>query len=315
MPYSNSPLEPVSRYFRDHPKTARILALIVLVCVLAACWAVGYVLERKEAGYAKYTYIDAPLSEEELAEDFSYLAVSELDEMTESREYREIDLNQEDSVLEIHEGGDYRLKGKLNGQIHISAPDQVVHLYLDGVEISSKSGPAIWCSDAAKLVLTLTEGSENTISDSGDYRSYVDEEGCIYSVSDLTINGSGSMKVFGYYKDAIRSKDIVKILGGNSSIKCKRSAVHGNDGVVVTGGTIEISSEKYGFRTTKLGADGRGSLLIRGGEISIIAGRSAFVTTKANVYLYNCHIVSHSVVSTYDIGGLHKVQEGCIDER
>lgn len=83
----------------------------------------------------------------------------------------------------------------------------------------------------------------------------------------------------------------------------------------MSGGQFDISSEKNGFKTTKEGADGRGSLIIGGGTMSIIAGRSAFVTTKASVYIFNCSIKSHSVVSTYDIGGLHRVQEGCLDER
>ena len=315
MQYSNSPLEPVSDFFRKHKPIGEILALILLVGALAFCWVIGYVLEKKEAGFAKYTYIEVPLSEEELEQEFSYLAVSDLDQNTDSSESVKISLDEKDGLLEISEGGNYTLSGKMIGQIKINAPDQVVHLFLDGAEISSKSGPAINCIDAAKLIITLVDGSENTISDSGDYRQYVDEEACIYSTCDMTINGKGSLNVYGYYKDAIRSKDLVRILDGNFYIKCKRTAVHGNDGILVSGGEFMISSEKYGFKTTKLGADGRGSLVISGGDMSIIAGRSAFVTTKANVYIYNCSIKSHSVVSTYDIGGLHKEQEGCVDER
>ena len=313
MRYSNKPTEPVSAYFRTHPNLGRILALIVLVLALGVCWAVGFVVER-EAGN-KHNYIGVPMSEEVIEKEFSYLAPNELDWTTESAEYKDIDLSSAEAPLEIHEGGDYRLKGKLNGQIHINAPDQIVHLYLDGTEITSKSGPAVWCEDAAKLIITLAEGSVNTIADSGDYRKYIDEEGSIYSVCDMTINGSGTLNVFGYYKDAIRSKDIVKILDGTYDIRCKRTAVQGNDGVMVSGGQFDISSEKNGFKTTKEGPDGRGSLIIGGGTMSIIAGRSAFVTTKASVYIFNCSIKSHSVVSTYDIGGLHKVQEGCLDER
>ena len=314
MQYSNSPFEPVSAYFRTHPRTGKLLALTALVCALIVCIAIGYITERKEAG-SQYSYGGVPLTDEEIAKEFSYLAPNELDWTTESAEYKDIDLSSAEAPLEIHEGGDYRLKGKLNGQIHINAPDQIVHLFLDGTEITSKSGPAVWCEDAAKLIITLAEGSVNTIADSGDYRKYIDEEGSIYSVCDMTINGSGTLNVFGYYKDAIRSKDIVKILDGTYDIRCKRTAVQGNDGVMVSGGQFDISSEKNGFKTTKEGPDGRGSLIIGGGTMSIIAGRSAFVTTKASVYIFNCSIKSHSVVSTYDIGGLHRVQEGCLDER
>lgn len=156
-------------------------------------------------------------------------------------------------------------------------------MFFDNVAVTSKTGPAIYCQGANKLIITLLPGTENRISDSGSYRADAELEACIYSECDLTINGTGELVVNGYYKDAIQSKDIVKILDGVDTIKCKRTGIHGNDGI-----------------------------LISGGEFSIIAGRYAFVAAKADLLVYNCTVFERNIVNTYDVGGTTSIQEGCV---
>ena len=311
MRYSNNPLEPVFWFFREHELLRRILAFLFLFAALLLCWRIGYSHESKSSGYK---YVEVPLSEEEFNDNFSYLQVTDLDQVVNSASMKQHYFDDVSETVEITEGGDYALSGKLTGMIHVDAKEQSVHLFLNGLELVSKSGPAIYCENADKLIITVLEGTQNAVSDSGDYRKYDDIEACIYSECDMTLNGTGSLAVNGYYKDAIRSKDIVKILGGNYTIKCKRTAVHGNDGIFVNSGEFLISSEKNGFKTANSGADGRGSLIIAGGKMNIIAGRYAFVTTKANLYIYDCSIVSRSIVDTFNVGGSQRVQWGCIDE-
>ncbi len=312
MRYSSSPLEIFFSFFRKHRTLGRLALLCSLILALMICWGMGYSYESQKN---RYQYVSVPLSETELQEQLSYLQITDLDQVIEGTDMKSMSFNNNSDLVEITEGGDYLLSGKLTGGIHIDAKEQNVHLFLNGLELVSKSGPAIYCENADKLVVTLVEGTQNTVSDSGDYREYDELEACIYSDCDMTFNGSGDLKVNGYYKDAIRSKDIVKILGGTYTIKCKRTAIHGNDGILVKNGEFMISSEKNGFKTTKRGSDGRGSLIISGGEMSIVAGRYSFVTTKANLYVYDCTIQSRSIVDTYNIGGAKKVQAGCVDER
>ena len=296
MPYSSEPLIK-KRYI-----------IIALLLALLICWIVGRTYEAAAAGKQH----EIPATEQELKENFPYLAVTPLDQETEMAAPVDLNLSQIEDGYEITTEGQFHLTGELRGTLVINAPEQNVHLFLDGVSIISKSGPAIYCQGANKLVITLMPDTENTISDSGDYRADEEIEACIYSECDMTINGTGRLIVNGYYKDAIRSKDIIKILGGNYTIKCKRTGIHGNDGVLVTGGSFLISSEKYGLKTTKSGAEGRGNMIISGGELTIIAGRYAFVTTRANLLIYNCTVSERSVVNTYDVGGVTRVQEGCV---
>lgn len=307
MQYSNNPLESVFVFFRKHKLMGKLCVLFSLALALLVCWKVG--MDHKATAQ---NFFDIPATEEELQEDFPYLAITQLDHEAELTNPIDVNLSHMQERYEITTGGQFHLTGNLNGTLFINAEEQNVHLFLDDVTITSKSGPAIYCQDADKLVITVMPGTENIISDLGDYRADEGIEACIYSECDMTINGTGDLIVNGYYKDAIRSKDIVKILDGVYTIKCKRTGIHGNDGVLVTGGNITISSEKYGLKTANSGAEGRGNMIISGGELSIIAGRYAFVTAKANLLIYNCSISESSVVNPYDVGGVKRIQEGCM---
>lgn len=284
------------------------LLLISLLVALALCWVVGTVHDSAAAK----KQVDVPATKEELQEIPPYLSIKQLDEETEMTAPVDIDLSQSEDGYEITTGGQFRLTGELRGTLVIRAEEQNVHLFLDNVSITSKSGPAVYCHDTNKLIITLLPGTENRISDSGDYRADEDVEACIYSECGITFNGTGELVVNGHYKDAIKSKDVVKVLDGVYTLKCKRTGIHGNDGILISGGNFMISSEKYGLKTSKSGAEGRGTLIITGGEFSIIAGRYSFVVTKANLVIYDCTIFERSVAGTYDVGGIVSVQEGCV---
>lgn len=277
------------------------LLLVTLVGLLILLLKIGFSHEkRKESTHS------GTVSTEETG--VSFLNLTEPDLMADPVDMTEIDLA--DRIINISKGGNYYLSGQMNGSIHINAPDQIVHLFLDKVAITSKQGPALLCENADKLIITLMN-NENTLSDSANYANHEDTQACIYSVCDMTFNGNGSLLVNAHYEDAIRSRDILKIVGGEYAIKCKRTAFHGNDGIVVSSGSIMISSEKNAFKTTKGGENGRGSIIICGGNLNIIAGMYAFVSEKSDLYIYNCSIHEKSIIDTYNVAGSINVQEGC----
>ena len=293
---------------RGRKKALYFLLLILLIGALALCWIIG----KKHDQHQVRQNPVSPLSEEVLIEEFPLLAVTRADHETDSSGAEPLDLSAQngDEVLLI--GGSWILSGKMTGRIRIEAEEQPVHLFLDGITLTSKEGPAILVESAGKVILTLMDGTENIVSDSGDYRSEPDAEACIYSNADLTLNGTGALTVNGLYKDAIRSRNVVKVMSGTITIRCKRSGIHGTDGIHVAGGSLDISSEKNGLRTTKSGAGGRGNLVVAGGEHRIIAGRHAFLADRGDLYLYSCKIFDRSVVSTWNVGGRVSVQSGCI---
>lgn len=297
-----------SDFIERHKVIARLCAFVLLILALTLCWTAGEKFENKKQ------FATIPESDEEFETYFPYLSLTELDKQTEPADSETIDLSKCDGKCEITKGGNFRLTGEINGTVHIFAKEQNVHLFLDNATIKSTLGPAVYCEEADKLMITLLDGTENSISDSGKYQADEEIEGCVFSTCDMTLNGSGKLTVNGLYKDAIRSKDIVKILGGKYEIKCKRTGIHGNDGIYICGGDFTISSEKNGLKTTKSGAEGRGNLIIGGGDFTIIAGRYAFLTDQADLYVYDCWISDRSIVATYKVAGLVNIRKGCIEK-
>ncbi|MDE7358965.1 MAG: carbohydrate-binding domain-containing protein [Lachnospiraceae bacterium] len=184
-------------------------------------------------------------------------------------------------------GGDIWLSGSLEGQVVIDAEeDELVHLYLAGVGITSPNGPALWARAASKLVVTLVSGTENILTDSPDYTDYEDVPACLYSVCDLTVNGDGALQVFAYHEDGVRSKDRIRLLDGTLSVQAKGDGIRGNDGIYIQEAFVDIESEKNGLRTVNQGADDRGVIEINGGSLSVVAGQNG-VSAASDLYLYH----------------------------
>lgn len=198
----------------------------------------------------------------------------------------DLDVYENGKVL-LTASGDIWLSGSLEGQLIIDAEeDELVHLYLAGVEITSRKGPALWVQEAAKVVVTLVSGTENVLADSPDYTDCEEAPACLYSVCDLTFNGGGVLQAYGYYEDCIRSKDRLKLLDGTFSLQAKGDGIRGNDGIYMRDASVDIESEKNGLRTVNQGADERGVIEIDGGTISVIAGQNG-IWAAADLYVYH----------------------------
>lgn len=293
-----------------HGKRRRLacaLALLALLGALALCWKSQALFQAHdkaadEAGSA----VDAS------DETVNYLSAHQTDLDTGHGNETAIDLSACAYECLIQEGGNYRLTGRLDGRVRIDADDQYVHITLDGATVESREGPALYIQSASKVVLTLAEGSRNSLADSTSYRSFQDTESCVFSECDLTVNGSGSLSVKGFHKDAIRSRDAIRILDGSIRVTSNRTGIHAADGILVSGGNLTVSSRKSGFKTTKAGPRRRGSIDISGGTLGIVAGECAFVTYQGDLYIRNCAVRCKSVVGNYDVGGERYIESGCV---
>lgn len=285
--------------------TLRVLLLVVLAAVLAVCWRIG-------AGADYQTAAPIPESSEAMEQDFSALTLTREDQNTTPAAPTKLMLEDYTGECAVTDAGEYLLTGELDGTLRVNAKGSTVHLFLDGVTIRANDGPAILVEAAGKVLITLVDGSVNTVSDSASYTGGGDAEACIWCASDLTINGGGALNVYGFYKDAIRSKDVLKLVDGVYRVQCKRTGLHGNDGVNIAGGQIFIESEKFGVKTSKSGADGKGCLMISGGTVSVVAGRYALVTEEASLYIYDAAVQLNGVIGDYDVHGKRMIQEGCV---
>lgn len=256
---------------------------------------------------------DAGEKQEEISREF--FQVTGQDERTEPENPLEINLNTYGKeTIYITEGGDVWLFGSLEeGRIVIDADeDELVHLYLAGVTVSSGRGPAIVAEEASKIIVTLVSETENVLSDSPDYTDYGERQACLYSAPDLTINGEGSLRVFGYHEDGIRSRDRVKLLGGSIEVQAKGDGIRGSDGILIGEADLDIQSEQNGLRTANQGAKGRGTVEVRGGTLSLIAGKNG-IYAASDLYMRDCRCSVNSVEEKVRAEGTAYIAEGCLN--
>ncbi len=121
-----------------------------------------------------------------------------------------------DGSVTITAPGTYVLSGKLNdGQIVVDVQDKEnVRLVLNGMELQSSDSAPIYIKEAGKAIITLQEGTANTVSDGKTYvypdASADEPNAAVFSKADLTVNGTGALIVHGNYNNGIASKDDLK---------------------------------------------------------------------------------------------------------
>lgn len=161
-----------------------------------------------------------------------------------------------EDALSITADGVYALSGVLDdGQVIVSAPETAkVQLVLNSVAISCSDSAAINITQADKVFITLAEGTTNTLTDGASYslaQGSDEPDACIFSKSDLTINGAGALSVSGNYNHGVHGKDDLKITGGDITVTAVNDALKGRDCVAVCGGSLKLN---HGHRHAVLGS-------------------------------------------------------------
>ena len=147
-----------------------------------------------------------------------------------------------DDTITISDEGTYILSGSLNdGQVIIDADENAkIQLVLDNVSINCDTSAAIYVRQADKVFVTLADDSENTLSNTSDFVVIDDNniDGVIFSKSDLTLNGSGTLTVNAAFGHGIVSKDDLVITSGAYVITTARHALSGKDSVRIADGVL-----------------------------------------------------------------------------
>lgn len=197
-----------------------------------------------------------------------------------SQDYSTLDLSQGSKT--ITKSGIYELTGTLTeGSLVVNVDNSsdtgVVYLILNNASISSSTSAPIYVKDAEKVVLILEENTKNTIYQGADcvVNSEDEPSAAIFSKSDLTITGSGSLEVTSDFNDGITGKDSVKITDGTISIKSKNDAIVGKDILAVKKANITIAAGKDGMRSTNETDEGMGNIVIEDGTFTVNAGNDA----------------------------------------
>lgn len=179
--------------------------------------------------------------------------------------------------ITITSGGSYSISGALNdGQIVVSARDEeTVRLVLNGTDITCLTGAPIYVVNAEKTILTLADGSDNTVTDgrSSTLDTGPDEpDAAIFSRDDLTINGTGSLTVHARYRHGILSKDDLKITSGSITVDAVNDGVRGRNSVAIRDGIITVNAGADGIQSNNDEDAEEGIVVIEGGTLNITAG-------------------------------------------
>ena len=172
----------------------------------------------------------------------------------------------ENGNIKITKAGTYVLSGEFDGQIITEVGDEdVVHLVFNGVNITNTTSSAINAATGKKVVITLVDGTTNTLSDGTSYE-YADGEdepdATLFVKNNLTINGTGSLNIDSNYATAIKAKDNLIILDSKINIDSVGKAIKGKDSVTVENADITINAEDDGITTD-------GAMVINSGNINI----------------------------------------------
>lgn len=142
---------------------------------------------------------------------------------------------------EITKGGTYKFNGSIkDGSITTNTSEDVT-IILNSVEINNNSGACISILGEGSTVIELV--GENKLTDGNTY-SNEDIDSVIYSKSDLTIKGKGSLEINANYKDAISSKTSLVIESGTYNIKATNKAIRSITTLTIDGGTFDIRAEE-----------------------------------------------------------------------
>lgn len=179
------------------------------------------------------------------------------------------------STLAIYSAGTYVLSGTLeDGQILIRAGEEdTVRLVLSGAQITNTRSAPIYAQQAEKLIITLADGSENVVTDGAVYENAGTDEpnAAIFSKDDLTINGSGSLRVIGNFKNGIGTKDDLVVTGGNIVVNAPNDAIRGRDSISIGGGNLTITAGSDGIQSNDDEDEDNGWIAVDGGTLDITA--------------------------------------------
>ena len=172
------------------------------------------------------------------------------------------------SIL-IDAGGTYTIDEDINGSIVIDVSnDDTVELILDGCSVTSADSAAIYVKNAGEVIITTTEGSVNTLSNTTGFEADGDMniDAVIFSNDDLTIGGSGTL-IIESADHGIVSKDDLLIEGSTITISASGDGCQANEELIINGGTIDITSCVEGLEGN--------TVTVNDGEITIVSSDDA----------------------------------------
>lgn len=142
---------------------------------------------------------------------------------------------------------------------------------LNNAEINCNTSAAVYVKSADKVFVTLPAGTTNSLGGGTEYVQTDDNtvDGVIFSKSDLTLNGTGTLKIDADYRHGIVTKDTLCITGGTYVIDAVKTCLAGKDGIKILDGSFTLTSGSKGLNSGNDDDAKEGSIYIAGGTFTI----------------------------------------------
>lgn len=178
-----------------------------------------------------------------------------------------------ENTITIKEEGTYVLSGTLtDGMVMVEAEDtDKVQLVLDNAAVFNSQSAALYVRSADKVFVTTKAETENTLQNGGTYTA-VDEnniDAAIFSKSDLTFNGEGTLTVTADAGHGVVSKDDLVFTCGSYQITSAEHGISGKDSVRIANGIYTIVSGKDGIHAENTEDTSLGFVYLQNGTFDI----------------------------------------------
>ncbi|RJP62403.1 MAG: carbohydrate-binding domain-containing protein [Ignavibacteriales bacterium] len=194
--------------------------------------------------------------------------------------YEGVSVNVNGASVTIKAGEDaknvtYKLAGTTaDGSFKVYS-EKKFNLLLGGINITNTTGPAINIQAGKKISVVLADGTNNILTDGSSYADSLvidsvtveEQDAAFFCEGSLIFSGNGALTVNGKgsLQHAICSDDLIQIDGGNIIVtSAAKDGLNANDGIVITNGSLNITSNGDAID------GGEGYVDISGGEITTI---------------------------------------------
>lgn len=216
------------------------------------------------------------------------------------------------STVTVTDEGTYILSGALDdGMIVVNAEDtDKVQIVLEGAQITNSTSAAIYVLQADKVFITTASGTENRLANGGEYVAIDDNniDAVIFSKSDLTLNGAGTLTISAAAGHGVVSKDDLVFASGTYNVTAASHGISGKDSVRIANGNYTIVSGKDGIHAENTEDTSMGFLYVAGGTFEITAegdgmSASAYLKIDGGDFTITTGEGSASITMTTDTMG------------
>ena len=160
-------------------------------------------------------------------------------------------------VLTINKGGAYILSGTLNGAISVAKIEEDVHIVLNGATITTTNalpvGAIVFKETSAKRILTVKDGTQNTVSDSIGNDIFSGDGAVIQAKRcALSINGMGTLTInaVGQESTGIKAKKTLNVFGTTIKINATNNGITSDERLAFFDAIVTVTAPNDGIKTT-----------------------------------------------------------------